>query len=143
MTRIGRRGNPILGGAETAVAAARAAVSSAARSASRRGLAQTFTPPPRFSLCSSPLAPSGSYRQAQSSPIAAPSASAPEVLRLREGRPSALFSRPTSHRNHLRPLRPCNARRPRPPRPLVPGYGTGCVPYPGTSTRRSHDHSHR
>ena len=35
MTRTGRRGRPILDGAETAVAAARVAVSSAARSAFR------------------------------------------------------------------------------------------------------------
>ena len=27
--------------------------------------------------------------------------------------------------------------------PLTPGDGTGCVPYPRTSTRRSHDDSHR
>ena len=35
MTRTGRRGNPILDGAETSVAAARVAVSSAARPAFR------------------------------------------------------------------------------------------------------------
>ena len=46
MTRTDRRGSPILKGVETAVAAARVAVSSATRSAFRRGLAQTFTPPP-------------------------------------------------------------------------------------------------
>ena len=46
MTSTGRRGNPILDGAQTAVAAARVEVSSAARSAFLRGLAQTFTPPP-------------------------------------------------------------------------------------------------
>ena len=46
MTRTGRRGIPILDGAEAAVAVARVAVSSATRSAFRRGLAQMFTPPP-------------------------------------------------------------------------------------------------
>ena len=46
MTRTDRRGNPILDGVETAVAAARGAASTAARSAFHRGLAQTFTPPP-------------------------------------------------------------------------------------------------
>ena len=52
----------------------------------RRGLAQTFPPPPpRFSLCSSSLAPSGSSRQAQSSPIAAPSKSASETFSVLEG----------------------------------------------------------
>ena len=69
MTGAGRRGIPILDGAETAVAAARVAVRSASRSAFRRGLAQTFTPP-HFSLCSSTLAPSGSFRQVRSPPIA-------------------------------------------------------------------------
>ena len=46
MTRTDRRGSPILDGVETAVAAARGAVSTATRSAFHRGLAQTFTPPP-------------------------------------------------------------------------------------------------
>ena len=41
MTRTGGRGNPILDGAEAAVAAARVAVISATRSAFHRGLAQT------------------------------------------------------------------------------------------------------
>ena len=65
-----RRGVPILDGVETAVAAARVAVSSASRSAFHCGLAQTFTPP-RFPLCSSPHSPSGSLRQDRSPPIAA------------------------------------------------------------------------
>ena len=68
MTGAGRRGIPILDGAETAVAAASVAVSSASRSAFRRGLAQPFTP--HFSLCSSTLAPSGSFRQARRQSIA-------------------------------------------------------------------------
>ncbi len=46
MTRTDRRGSRILDGVETAVAAARVAMSSATRSAFRRGLAQMFTPPP-------------------------------------------------------------------------------------------------
>ena len=46
MTRIDRRGSRILDGVETAVAAARVAMSSATRSAFRRGLAQMFPPPP-------------------------------------------------------------------------------------------------
>ena len=57
MTDADRRGSPILGGVETAVAAARGAASSATRSAFHRGLAQTFTPPPprRMSSLSPPL----------------------------------------------------------------------------------------
>ena len=58
MTSTGRRGTPILDGAETAVAAARVAVSSATRSAFRRGLAQLFTPPPPPPDFHSALAPS-------------------------------------------------------------------------------------
>ena len=46
MTRTGKRRIPVIGAAETAVAAARVAVSSTTRSAFRRGLAQT----PRLSL---------------------------------------------------------------------------------------------
>ena len=46
MTRIDRRGSRILDGVETAVAAARVAMSSATRSAFRRGLAQMSPPPP-------------------------------------------------------------------------------------------------
>ena len=46
MTSAGRRGIPILDGAQTAVAAARVDVRPAPRSAFRRGLAQTFPPPP-------------------------------------------------------------------------------------------------
>ena len=76
MTSTGRRGITILDGAETAVAAACAAVSSATRSGFRRGLAQT---PPRLSLRSSARAKSGSYRQARPSlpsplPLSAPPA---------------------------------------------------------------------
>ena len=48
-------------GVETAVTAARVAVSSATRSAFRHGLAQTFTPPPPpdFPLLSPPQAHTG------------------------------------------------------------------------------------
>ena len=46
MTSTGRRGIPVLDGVATEVAAAHVAVSSATRSALRRGLAQTFPPPP-------------------------------------------------------------------------------------------------
>ena len=52
-TRSGRRGTPILDGAETAVAAARAEVRTAAPSALHRALTQMFTPSPDFP---SPLA---------------------------------------------------------------------------------------
>ncbi len=69
MTRTSTRGIPILDGVETAVAAARVAVRSAARFAFHRGLAQT--PPGGFSLCSSALVAPGSYRQARFSHIAA------------------------------------------------------------------------
>ena len=69
MTRTNRRGNPILDGVETVVAAARVAVSSATRSAFHRGLAPT-----------SALAPSGSYRQARPQPIAARSERAREAI---------------------------------------------------------------
>ena len=54
MTRTGGRGIRILGGAETAVAAARPAVISAIRSAFHRGLAQT---PPDFPSAPAPLSP--------------------------------------------------------------------------------------
>ena len=96
MTRTGGRGIRILDGAETAVAAARVAVISATRSAFHRGLAQTV---PRFSLCSSPLVPSGSYRQARSSPISALTERAPEAFRVLEGRFSAAL--------RVRRLQPC------------------------------------
>ena len=62
MTRTDRRGSPILDGVETAVAAARGAVSSATRSAFHRGLAQTFTPPDEFRRSASPLEPDGSSK---------------------------------------------------------------------------------
>ena len=45
MTLTGRRGIPILDGAQAAVAAARADVVFATRSAIRRGLAQMYPPP--------------------------------------------------------------------------------------------------
>ena len=110
MTGTGGRGIRILDGAETAVAAARVAVSSAAGSGFRRGLAQTA---PRFSLCSSPLVPSGSYRQARSSPISALTESAPEAFRVLEGR----------LRPGVRHLQACTSRRRCAPRqsPRTPG----------------------
>ena len=46
MTGSDRRGIPVLDVVETAVSAARDAVSSGTRSAFYRVLAQTFTPPP-------------------------------------------------------------------------------------------------
>ena len=143
-----RRGGIHLGfdrpidGVETAVAAARVAISSVVRSAFRRGLAQTFTPPPRFSLRSSPLVPSGSCRQARFSPVAAPSERAPEATGVLEGRLPPDFARPALTRNSLQP---CNALRRCAPLlyRLTPADRTGCVPHTRTSTRRNDVDSHR
>ena len=123
MTRTGGRGIRILDGAETAVAAARVAVISATRSAFRRGPAQTA---PRFSLCSSLLVPSGSYRQARSSPIIPLSTeSVSGALRVLEGRSLGRFPQP-----RVRRLQLCVCAAPRPPRRgrLTPVDRTGCVP---------------
>ena len=118
-----RRGDIHLGfdklsdGMGPAVAAARVAVSSAPRSAFRRGLAQT---PLRFSLCSNTRAKSGSYRQARPSPIAAPSQRAPEATGVLERRLPAGFARPALTRNSPQPCttRPwCVTRR----SPRTPG----------------------
>ena len=125
---------------DTAVAAARVAVRPATRSAFRRGLAQTFTP--RFSLCSSPRAPSGSYRQTRPQPVADLSACAPEAPRVLEGRLAAGFAWPALTRNSLHP---CNALRRCAPLlyRLTPADRTGCVPHTRTSTRRNDVDSHR
>ena len=129
---------------DTAVAAARVAVRPATRSAFRRGLAQTFPPPPppRFSLRSSPLVPSGSCRQARFSPIAAPSERAPEATGVLERRLPPGFARPALTRNGLHP---CNALRRCAPLlyRLTPADRTGCVPHTRTSTRRNDVDSHR
>ena len=84
-------------------------------------------PPPRFSLCSSSLAASGSYRQARSSPIAAPSERAPEAFSVLEGRLAAGFARPALTRNSLQP---CNATRPPRLHRLTPAERTGWRPIP-------------
>ena len=95
-------------GIETANAsAARAAgATPALEVAFRRGLAQMFSPPPRFSLRSSTRAPSGSCRQARFSPIAAPSERAPETFRTLEGRSHGRFPH-----IDVRRLQSCAARR--------------------------------
>ena len=104
---------------------------------------------PRLPLCSSPLVPSGSYRQAR--PIAARSERAPEVLSVLEGRSPGRFLRPG-----VRRLQPCTA--PSAPLPadacgpdgLRPAAsnpslrdGSPAVPYPRINTRRSYFDSHR
>ena len=123
----------------TAPAALAADATTALEAAFHRGLAQMFTPPPRFSLCSSPLAPSGSYRKTRPQPITVclrassrackPSASSRDAFR----GPSHVPHSPGS-------LHPCNAlrrcatRRHR----LTPADRTVCVPDPQTDTRSSY-----
>ena len=114
-------------GIETANAPAvlAADATTALEAAFHRGLAQTF-PPPRFSLCSSSLAASGSYRQARSSLISAPSERASEAFRVLVERLPGGFARPALTRNSLQP---CNAYATRPPRRhrLTPADRTGRV----------------
>ena len=138
-------------GVETEAAAAHVVVSSASRSAFRRGLAHTFTPPPGFSLCSSPLAPSCSYRQARPHPFAARSERAPKSsVSLKDAALGASCIPASDAFNHA----------PHPPRRyrLTLAARTGCapaasnpslrdgssgVPYPRITTTRSHYDSHR
>ena len=120
-------------GIETANAPAvlAADATTALEAAFHRGLAQTSPPPPpppppRFSLCSSSLAASGSYRQARSSLISAPSERASEAFRVLVERLPGGFARPALTRNSLQP---CNAYATRPPRRhrLTPADRTGRV----------------
>ena len=125
-------------GVQTAASPAVCAVATPAiRSAFPSGLAQT-----RPSLRSSTRATSGSYRQVRPSPVSAPSGRAPEATGALERRLPTGFARPALTRNSLQP---CNALRRCAPLlyRLTPADRTGCIPYPCTSTRRSHDDSHR
>ena len=124
MTRTGGRGNPILDGAEAAVAAARVAVISATRSAFHRGLAQTA---PRFSPSPSSLVPSKTL-------TVLPGRLQPCNARRRGAlRLPRRYRLTPADRTGCAPAKSSQSRR----------DGSPEIPYPRTITRRSHDDSHR
>ena len=90
----------------TAPAALAADATTALEAASHRGLAQTFTPPPRFSLCSSTRTTFGSYRKARPQPITALSSCASETFSVLEGHSPGDFPH-----IDVRRLQSCAARR--------------------------------